>query len=110
MLKYSFVIFVYLAAVTSVSANDNDYDICSTAGVFHGLNNKFMTGITSHILTRKKILNNPECISKYNSAVKLGLSLVAGDNINGIKNIQIINHANDFRDKVYEAISTKIGY
>jgi len=110
MLKYSLIIFVYLTTITTVSANNNQYAICSTAGVFHGLNNKFMAGITSHILTRKNILNNPECISKYNFAVKLGLSLVAGDNIDGNKNIQILDDANDFRDKVYEAISTKIGY
>ena len=110
MKKYYLIILLSLLLSPSAFAEDDPYAICSIGGFFRGTDNKFMAGITTHIITRKKIFTNPTCISLHNQSFQLGRSLLAGDNINKQHEIKIINAANDFREKVYETISKKMGY
>ncbi len=110
MNKYYLTIFLYLFASPTAFADSDPYAICSIGGFFRGANNKFMSGITTHIISRKKIFNNPTCIKLHNKSFKLGRKLLAGDNINDKQEINIIDSANDFRERVYETISTHMGY
>jgi len=110
MTKYILLILLYLFASSYALADNDPYAICSTGGFFRGTNNKFMSGITTHIISRKKIFNNPTCIELHNKSFKIGRKLVAGDNINNQQEIKIINSANDFREKVYKTISVQMGY
>jgi len=105
-------LIVLLSLITSPGAfaQDDPYEICSIGGFFRGTDNKFMSGITTHIITRKNIFNNPTCIALHNKSFQLGRNLVAGDNIDKPQEIKIINAANDFREKVYKTISVKMGY
>jgi len=99
-----------MLVMPSAFADNDPFSICSTGGFFRGTNNKFMSGITTHIITRKKIFDNPTCINLHNKSFQLGRSLLAGDNINQPQEIKVINDANDFREKVYKTISTQMGY
>ena len=104
------IICLSLASHSAVAAEKDPYAICSIGGFFRGTSNKFMSGITTHIITRKKIFNNPTCIRLHNESFQLGRKLVAGDNINDPAELDVINMANDFRDNVYKTISTQMGY
>ena len=110
MNKYWLLILLYLFSSQNAYAENDPYAICSIGGFFRGTDNKFMSGITTHIITRKNIFNNPTCIELHNKSFQLGRNLVAGDNINKQQEIKIINAANDFREKVYKTISTQMGY
>ncbi len=110
MRKYYLIILLPLLSSSHVLADNDPYAICSIGGFFRGTNNKFMSGITTHIISRKKIFNNPTCIKLHNKSFKIGRKLVAGDNINNQQEIKIINSANDFREKVYKTISIHMGY
>lgn len=110
MKKYLLMFLLYLSIAVNAFADSDSYGICSTGGFFGGTNNKFMSGITAHIISRKEISNNAACIKLYNQAFKLGRKIAAGDNINNPQEIKIINKANDFRAKVYNTISTQMGY
>lgn len=110
MTKLFLVMLLFLSVTANAFADDDPYAICSIGGFFRGSNNKFMSGITTHIITRKKIFNNPTCIKLHNKSFQLGRKIVAGDNINNQQEIKIINDANDFRGKIYESISRQIGY
>lgn len=92
------------------AAEDDPYAICSIGGFFRGTSNKFMSGITTHIITRKEMSNDTRCISLHNKSFQLGRKVVAGDNINDPADLDIINMASDFRENVYETISAQMGY
>lgn len=110
MNKYYLIICLSLLIPPSAGAESDPYAICSIGGFFRGTGNKFMSGITTHIITRKNIFDNPTCIKLHNRSFKLGRKIVAGENVNQPSEIKIINDANDFRENVYKTVSKQMGY
>lgn len=104
------MLFLFFIAPSNVVADSDPYAICSIGGFFRGTDNKFMSGITTHIISRKQIFDDPTCITLHNKSFQLGRKVVAGENTNNQDELKVINDANDFREKVFKSISTQIGY
>lgn len=91
-------------------AEDDKYKICFVNGYFSGADDKFMMGLASHIMVKKKLYSDPMCTAAHRVAYEVGERFSkTGKHINQ-SDEKITSYAAHFSSKVYNSIVAAIDY
>ena len=93
---------LFLALLTH--SHGKDSNLCSIGGYFSGVGDNFMSGITSHIMTQKKLINTPSCSIAWNKARDLGVLFSKKGQTYNQADAEIVEEAGRFSAMIYDAI------
>ncbi len=111
MRNASFLVMVFLAVSSpSVFAAEKDYKICTVGGFYSGTNDKFQSGLAAHIAQKKHLLGDPICSALWANAHRIGEKLSRTGKVKEEAEEEIVEQAEAFSEKIYEAISKKIDF
>jgi hypothetical protein len=105
---FSLVFFVAFSS-PSVAAEKN-YKICTAGGYFAGADDKFLSGLATHMAQKKNILNDPICGALWRNAHKIGEIISKTGKIHDEAEGNVVQDATEFSGKVYDVVSSKINF
>ena len=96
--------FLFLVATPSF-AGDNTLQVCVAGGYFSGAQDRFMSGLATHILEKKGILGTESCNAAWKDAYEVGVSFSKSGKVANSSEAAVIKRAAEFNIKVYSAIA-----
>ena len=114
----SFVLFAAFSSPGSAVEKDHkppvgmekDYKICTVGGYYSGADEKFLSGLVTHIAQKRNILQDPICGALWRNAYKIGATVTKTGTIHNEAEEIAVKEATEFSRKVYEAVSRNIGF
>lgn len=104
-------LLLFLAVFSStVTANEEDYKLCTIGGYFSGTSDKFLSGLAAHIAEKKHVFGDPICDAAWANGYRVGEKLTKTGKIKDPSEREIIQQATAFSSKIYETISSRIKF
>ena len=108
-MKWFSLIFFVALSNPGVAAEKN-YKICTAGGYFAGIDDKFLSGLATHIAQKRNILNDPICGALWRNAHKIAENVSKTGKIHDEAEGNVVHDATEFSSKIYDVISSKISF
>lgn len=95
---------LFLMATPSF-AGDNALQVCVAGGYFSGAQDRFMSGLATHILEKNGILSTASCSAAWKDAYEVGVSFSKSGKVANSSEAEVVKNAAEFSTKVYSAIT-----
>jgi sugar/nucleoside kinase (ribokinase family) len=79
--------------------------VCIVGGYFSGAQDKFMSGLATHMLEEKGVLGAASCSSAWRNAYDVGVSFSKSGKIANSSEAEVVKHAAEFSAKVYSSVA-----
>lgn len=103
LLRKAILMFVLIVAAPCF-ANDETLQVCTAGGYFSGADDKFLSGLATHILVKNGALNTEPCRSAWSKAYDVGVSFSKSGRITREPEAAIVKSAAKFSSRAYAAI------
>jgi|APThiThiocy_ev2_2_1041544.scaffolds.fasta_scaffold00540_15 hypothetical protein len=91
-----------------VAKAEKDYKICTVGGYYSGTDDKFLSGLATHMAQKRNILHDPICGALWRNAYKIGATVTKTGAIHDQAEEIAVKEATEFSRKVYEAVGKDI--
>ena len=93
----------------NASATDGILEVCSAGGYYAGAEDRFLTGLATHILQNHNVLGTPQCHELWKNAVEVGERISSTGKIRP-SDKEVLDQISRFSTRVYNSISKSSGY
>jgi len=101
--KTTLIVFLFLYAAPSYSSDAVD-NICNAGGYYSGAEDRFLSGLATHILAKKGIMNNSKCTALWQYAYNVGAYFSRNGKFKNPSDSDVALSASKFATKAYDSI------
>lgn len=102
------VIALLLLFSTSSSHAETADQLCTAGGYYSGAQDRFLSGLATHILNQRNQLSTPACGALWKEAAKVGEHFSKTGKLRP-SDERVISESANFSRKIYDAISRSSG-
>jgi len=104
------LVLLLLAAMLAGNATADDLDeLCAAGGYYSGAQDRFMSGVATHILQKRGVLGTSLCSSQWQIAFQVGERFSKTGQSNP-EDSPVLRHVTAFSTKVYSSVANGTGY
>jgi hypothetical protein len=93
-----------------VAKAEKDYKICTVGGYYSGTDDKFLSGLATHMAQKRNILHDPICGALWRNAYKIGANVTKTGAIHDQAEEIAVKEATEFSRRIYESVSRNIDF
>ena len=109
-MRFLITALILLGSVASAIAADEDLNICNAGGYYAGAQDRFMSGLAQHILSKRGLLGTANCSALWKNAYDVGASFSRTGKIANTNEAEVVKQASAFSEKVYSNTAKNMGY
>ena len=91
-------------ATSSSFASTNADDLCTAGGYYAGAQDRFLSGLATHVRVKKGILNDAKCSALWAHAYEVGAFVSRNGKLRHAEDAVVARKAAEFATRAYEAI------